>query len=340
MKKTNLAFASLSLLLTLISANPLHAADVGTVNLSLPINLTSGSSKMVGVFLARPVEAKGELNTAVINGATTFEAYGSNFFSGFSAASESGTAEYAPASDNLFVVEFTSGPYTGLIKQVSSFSGSIATVKGALPALDAGTRFVLRRDHTLASLFGDGASISLQTGTSTANSDVISVLDSQGVMKRYFYEGGRGWRSESNRGASGTNRANVRVSLGTGFVIAPKATKTIYLAGEYRGTRSRITIPDTAAIVANPYPVSVTLQNSGLADYLSKDASAANADSLRFLEGGRYVPYHHTGTKFVRSVNGGGVDVGTSKTLGQGDAFLIQPIVGKDVAFAPQYLTK
>ena len=40
MKKTNLALASLSLL-TLISANPLHSADVGTVNLSLPINLVS-----------------------------------------------------------------------------------------------------------------------------------------------------------------------------------------------------------------------------------------------------------------------------------------------------------
>jgi hypothetical protein len=339
MKKTNLAIAGISLL-TLISANSLRAADVGTVNLSLPVNLTSGSSKLVGVFLARPVLAKGELNTAVTNGATSFDAYGTGFFSSYTAASESGTAEYAPTSDNHFVVEFTSGPYTGLIKQISAFSGSTATVKGALPALDSGTRFVLRKDHTLASLFGDGALISLQAGTSTANSDVISVMDSQGVLKRYFYESGRGWRSESNRGASGANRANVRVSLGTGFAIAPKATKTIYLGGEYRGTRSRISIPSTAAIVANPYPVAVSLNNSGLANYLTKASSAANADSIRFLESGRYVPYHHTGTVFVRSVNGGSADVGSSKTLGQGDAFLIVPMAEKDVAFAPQYLTK
>lgn len=339
MKKTNLAFASLSLLLTLISANPLHAADVGTVNLSLPVNLTSGSSKLVGVFLARPVLAKGELNSAVTSGATSFTAFGTPF-TGLTAVSEAGTDEYAPASDNHFVVEFTSGPYTGLIKQISAFSGSTATVKGALPALDSGTRFVLRKDHTLASLFGDGASISLQAGSSTANSDVISVMDSQGVLKRYFYQSGYGWRSESNRGASGTNRANVRVSLGTGFAIAPKATKTIYLGGEYRGTRSRISIPSTAAIVANPYPVAVSLNNSGLASYLTKASSAANADSIRFLENGRYVPYHHTGTVFVRSVNGGSTDVGSSKTLGQGDAFLIVPMAEKDVAFAPQYLTK
>ena len=337
MKKLSLALCAL---VTFITATSSRAADVGTVNLSLPINLTSGSSKLVGVFLARPWLAKGELNNAVTNGATSFTAFGTNFFNSYTAASEAGTAEYAPASDNHFVVEFTSGPYTGLIKQVSSFSGSTATVKGALPDLETGTRFVLRKDHTLASLFGDGASNTLQTGSSTANADTISVLDSQGVLKRYFYQNGLGWRSEANRGSTGANRANVRVSLGTGFVIAPKATKSIYLSGEYRGTRSRITIPDAGSIVAYPYPAGVSLKNSGLASYLTKASSAANADSLRFLENGRYVAYHNTGSSFVRSVNGGGIDVGTTKTLGQGDAFLIVPLVSGDVAFAPQYLTK
>lgn len=338
----NLNFV-LCTLLTLISATSIRAADVGTVNLSLPISVTNGTSKLVGVFLARPWLAKGELNAGLTNGATNFTAYGTNFFSSYGTpASEAGTAEYAPATDDLFVVEFTSGPYTGLIKQVSSFTNSIATVKGALPALEAGTRFVLRRDHTLASLFGNGSTISLRTGDNTGGADTISVLDSQGVLKRYFYQTGLGWRSEANRGPSpgGIDRANVRVSLGTGFIISAKSTKTVYLSGEYRGTRSRITIPEAGSIVANPYPVAVSLQNSGLASYLTKADSAANADSLRFLEGNRYVAYHHTGTQFVRSVKGAGVNVGTSKILGQGDAFLIVPQVSEDVAFAPQYLAK
>jgi hypothetical protein len=128
--------------------------------------------------------------------------------------------------------------------------------------------------------------------------------------------------------------------LGTGFIISAKSTKTIYLSGEYRGTRSRITIPETGSIVAYPYPAAVSLQNSGLASYLTKDGSAANADSLRFLEGNRYVAYYHTGTQFERSVKGSGVNVGTSKILGQGDAFLIVPQQSEDVAFAPQYLAK
>jgi hypothetical protein len=327
--------------LTLLTITCTQAADVGTVNLSLPVALTAGNSKMVGVFLARPILKKGETLSATTNGATTFTAFGGDFFAGYVAASEAGASERAPATDDHYVIEFTSGPYTGLIKQVTAFDsyGNSATVKGSLPALEAGTRFVLRKDHTLASLFGDGASISLQTGSSTANSDVISVFDSTGAFRRYFYQSGLGWKSDANRGSTGTNRAHVRVTLGTGFVIAPKATKSIYLSGEYRGSRSRITIPDNGAIVANPYPTSVSLRDSGLAAYLTKNSSAGNADSLRFLESGRYVPYYHNGTQFAR-VRGGSGDVGATKFIQAGDAFLVVPYVTKDIAFAPQYITK
>jgi hypothetical protein len=325
--------------LTLLTITCTQAADVGTVNLSLPVALTSGNSKMVGVFLARPMLAKGETDIETPNGATNFTAYGSNFFNGYAAASEAGASEFAPASDNHYVIEFTSGPYTGLIKQVTAFAGSSATVKGSLPKLEKGTRFVLRKDHTLASLFGDGASISLQTDSSPANSDVISVLDSGGILRRYFYQSGYGWRSEANRGSLATNRAHVRVSLGTGFVIKPKATKSIYLSGEYRGSRSRITIPNNGSIVANPYPTSVSLKDSGMDSYLTKATSSANADSLRFLESGRYVPYYNNGTHFAR-VRGGGGDVGATKFIEAGGAFFILPSGSKDIAFAPQYITK
>jgi hypothetical protein len=294
---------------------------------------------MVGVFLARPILKKGETLSATTNGATTFTAFGGDFFHPLVAASEAGASEFAPASDDHYVIEFTSGPYTGLIKQVTAFDYNSATVKGSLPALEAGTRFVLRKDHTLASLFGDGASISLQTGSSTANSDVISVFHSDASLKRYFYQSGFGWRSDTNRGSTGTPRAHVRVSLGTGFVIAPKATKSIYLSGEYRGSRSRITIPADGSIVANPYPTRVSLRDSGLAAYLTKNSSAANADSLRFLESGRYVPYYHNGTQFAR-VRGGSGDVGATKFIEAGDAFLIAPQAPIDIAFAPQYITK
>jgi len=321
-------------------ALPLQAADVGTSYLNLPVSVTAGETKLVGVFLARPVLLKGELSSDVSAGATSFVATGSNVFSGYTPTSEVGAAELAPASDDHYIVEITSGPATGLVKQVTAFSGNTATVIGTLPALTTGTQFVLRKDHTLDSLFPGGAG--LASGSSVAAADVISVLSSTGALNRFFYQTGYGWRLETDRNTSqnpnAKNRAYVRVSLGTGFGFKSPAGKTINLSGEYRGTRSRITLENTkGTIVANPYPVAVTLANSGLAQYLTKYATAAGADSLRFLVGGSYVAYYNNGTSFLKSSDGTNAD---NKVLGVGDAFLIVNKQVEDLAFAPQVITK
>jgi len=319
-------------------ALPLQAADVGTAYLNLPVAIAKGETKLVGVFLARDVVLKGEVASDVTAGATSFTAFGVNTFISYSAVSEVGTAELAPASDDHYIVEFTSGPSTGLIKQVTAFNGSTATVIGSLPALTADTKFVLRKDHTLDSLFPGGSGLKAGSGPSTA--DVISVLSSAGFLNRYFYQTGYGWRLETDRNSvqnpNAKNRAHVRVSLGSGFAFKANLAKTIYLSGEYRGARSQITLEGTTGtIVANPYPVAVTLANSGLAQYLTKGANAAGSDSLRFLEAGRYVSYHNNGVNFVKS-NGGALS--DSKILGVGDAFLIVNKVRENIAFAPQVI--
>jgi len=321
-------------------ALPLQAADVGTAYLNLPVTIARGETKLVGVFLARPVLFKGEVASDVTAGQTSFTAFGNNVFNGYTPVSEVGTAELAPASDNHFIVEFTSGPSTGLIKQVTAFSGSTATVIGSLPALTAGTQFVLRKDQTLDSLFPGGAG--LKTANSVGTADVISVLSSSGLLNRYFYQTGYGWRLETDRNLptnpNAKDRAHVRVSLGSGFAFKANAAKTINLSGEYRGARSQITLEGTSGtIVANPYPVAVTLAESGLAQYLTKNANAAGADSLRFLEGGRYVSYHNNGSNFVKSTGG---TVSDLKVLGVGDAFLIVNKVRQNVAFAPQVIAE
>ena len=326
MKIRNLILALSALVL------PLQAADVGTSYLNLPVAVYQGKTKLVSVFLAGPAILKGQLSTKVNAGASTFTAYGNNVFSSYPVASEVGVAEKAPASDGLYIVEFTSGPSTGLIKQVLSFSGSTATVKGALPDLTADTQFTLRKDNTIASVFG----ANVTQGTSTANADVVSVLSSQGLT-RYFYLTGYGWRSELARKGTDADCGNVRISLGTGVAFKSRSDKTINLSGEYRGTRSLMTVPVTGAIVGNPFPVAVSLQNSGLADYLVKAVSGAEADVLRFLETGSYVQYHHNGTDFVKSTGGA---VSNSKQLGVGDAFLFLPQNEVTIACAPQVITK
>jgi hypothetical protein len=98
-----------------------------------------------------------------------------------------------------------------------------------------------------------------------------------------------------------------------------------------------MTVPEAGAIVGNPYPVAVSLQNSGLAGYLTKAVSGGDADVLRFLENGSYVQYHHDGTNFIKST---GSTVSNSKMLGVGDAFLMLPQNEETIAFAPQVITK
>jgi hypothetical protein len=92
--------------------------------------------------LARPAVLKGEVDAAVAAGATTFTAYGTDVFDGLVLA---GGTEAEPTTDNHWIIEFTRGAYTGLVKQVTAFSGSMVTVAGGLPVIDKGTRFVLRK---------------------------------------------------------------------------------------------------------------------------------------------------------------------------------------------------
>jgi hypothetical protein len=309
---------------------------------------------LVGASLARPAILKGELSAAVTNGATSLVAVGANTFNGLSLA---GGTEDAPDSDNHYIIEFTSGPFTGLIKRVTAFSGSTATVAGGLPQIDAHTRFVLRKDHTLGSLFGTSdenfivTKSGLESGVTGGSADVVSVLNSSGQWVKYFYRSGIGWKQTTAR--TGSDRQHVRVSLGTGVLITPIGSKTIGLSGEYRGTRARVTLVNAATIVANPYPVGTSLAQTDLASSLVKDITAANADELRFLENGRLVNYFArsgTGTLspggieyagFRPSLNRNGSNVDDSISIPAGGAVLVRRSgLAHDLTFRPQYLAQ
>ena len=191
--------------------------DLAAVYLNQPTAVLAGNPIFIGCSLARPAVLKGEVDVAVAAGATTFTAYGTNVFDGLVLA---GGTEAEPTSDNHWIIEFTSGAYTGLVKQVTAFSGSTVTVAGGLPVIDKGTRFVLRKDHTLGALFGNADLANLVTksglssGSTSGSSDVVSVLNSAGQWVKYFYRAGTGWKLTTAR--TGSDRQHVRVSLGTG----------------------------------------------------------------------------------------------------------------------------
>lgn len=343
---------------------PLQAADVGvgTSYLSVPISVTAAQPLFVGASLARPPVMKGWLAANVASAATSFttqnSAASSDMFNGLSVetGAEDGSGA-TPLSDNNYVVEITSGPSTGLIKIVTAFGANQITVKGGLPALTLGTTFTLRKDHTLASLFGNVDSASaltqsgLTSGSTAGSADVVSVLDSTGAWKKFFFRTGTGWKLTTAR--TGSDRGNVRVSLGTGVLLNPVTTKTISVSGEYRGTRSRVSLVNQATIVANPFPVATTLADSDLATSLAKGSTASSSDELRFLENGAFVNYFaRSGTGvtspsgvaylgFKPSLSRTGANVDTTKSIAAGGAVLVKRAGDvHDLVFRPQYITK
>jgi len=358
MKKT---YAIATLLVTTLSSF-LHAApntteitgDLAAVYLNQPVPVVAATPILIGCSLARPPVLKGEVDATVSAGATTFTAFGTNVFDGLALA---GGTEAEPTSDNHFIVEFTSGAYTGLVKQVTAFSGSTVTVAGGLPVIDKGTRFVLRKDHTLGSLFGNADSANLVTksgltsGSTAGSSDVVSVLNSAGQWVKYFYRSGTGWKLTTLR--SGSDRQHVRVSLGTGVLLSPISTKTIGLSGEYRGARARVTLVNAATILANPYPVSTTLGQTDLASTLTKGSTASSSDEIRVLESSKFVNYFARSgigatspggvayTGFRPSLSRGGANVDDTISIPAGGAVLVKRVGDvHDLTLRPQYLAQ
>jgi len=340
-----------------------HAADIGTANLQLPVAVQRGNQKVIGAVLARPVLAKGDVLTTVnavnqFTAANTSTALTAYVPVSTAIAGWTGDWKLAPASDDHYIVEFTSGPNTGLIKRVTGFSplatpstaSCVVTVDGNLPTIDAGTRFVVRKDHTLASLFGDPTSSSasgITTANSAGSSDQFGIFDSAGKIVRFFLRSTgvtstSGWKDIAAR--DGVNRNFVRVSMGTGVLMNPITTKNIYLNGEYRGARSKITVSTVNSFLANPYPVAVTLDNSRLADYVTRASSAGSADEVRFMVNGKFVNYFSlSGKVWKLSTARDGASQGTIQ-IPAGEGFAFKKVgsasLTRDIAWAPQYLTE
>ena len=337
-----------------------HAADIGTANLQLPVAVQTGKQKVIGAVLARPVLAKGDVLTTVA-GVNQFTATAMSTdltvaaFVPVSTAIAGWTGDWklAPASDNHYIVEFTSGPNTGLIKRVTAFSAlatpsttsCVVTVEGNLPTIDASTRFVVRKDHTLASLFGDQTSATASgiiAGSSAGSSDQFGIFDSTGKIVRFFLRSTIGWKDIAAR--DGVDRNHVRVSMGTGVLMNPITTKNIYLNGEYRGARSKITVSAVNSFLANPYPVTVTLDDSGLANYVTKASSAGSADEVRFMVNGKFINYFSLSSKIWKlSAARDGASQGT-KEIPAGEGFAFKKVgsasLTRDIAWAPQYLAQ
>ena len=122
-------------------------------------------------------------------------AFGTNVFDGLALA---GGNEAEPTSDNHWIIEFTSGAYTGLVKQVTAFSGSRVTVAGGLPVIDArelasSSVKITPLDHSSVMQIRADVVTKVRSHiwlNGSGSADVISVLNSSGQWVKYFYRAG------------------------------------------------------------------------------------------------------------------------------------------------------
>jgi hypothetical protein len=187
------------------------------------------------------------------------------------------------------------GNWIGYSAAISSNTANTITLPAGAPSNLAGSKYVIRQDWTVESLFGDAATSSLTAtnlddGDDPSSADQIRLMNDTGTLGpiyfRGFFNGAYGWFNEN-----GDNVAKTRLPFGKGVFIKSIGSKSLILSGVVRASRTRIDIVGGKKInlIANPVPFPVKLSNSGMD--INPGTSAATADNLRLWNGTTWINY-------------------------------------------------
>jgi hypothetical protein len=188
-----------------------------------------------------------------------------------------------------------------------------------------GSKYVIRQDWTVESLFGDAATsvltaTDLGAGDDQESADQIRLMDSNGTLGPLYFRGLRngnyGWFDEE-----GLSVAKTRLPFGKGIFLKSIGSKSLMLTGVVRAVRTRIDIVGGKKInlVANPAPFAVKLSKSGMD--INPGSSASTADNLRIWNGTTWNNYWRNTTG--RWTFGSNTDA-SNVTIPAGAGFLIK----------------
>lgn len=245
------------------------AQPSGIATITIPPNRT----EFVGVPFARPVEFFG-----TITGASTSS--GNDTFTVSLDAGQASLPNLGAGTSNTdawYVLEILDGPAIGFLLPTSASSGNTSiTVQGTTGSISpVGSRFAIRKDWTLQTLFGSPSSAQTRDlfgyGNNSGAPTIkgwIQIYDSATASSTTYYlnESGTTTKTYSWRAASGpTVRNHARLSLGRGIVLVNRTASdlTIPVSGEYRIARTRLSVPgNKITYLANPGPNAVTFADS------------------------------------------------------------------------------
>jgi len=241
------------------------------------------------------------------------------------------TTSYAQSGSQTepYILEILDGEYIGYSALVTANTTTTMTLAGTAPTGLVGSKYVLRKDWTIASLFGPASSSNLtatdkDAGDDESSADQIRIMNDNGTLGPVYFRATVGgsvkWIDASENVAD-----NVRLPFGKGIFVKAVSSKAVTLSGIVRGTRTRIDIVGGTKInlVANPVPFPIKLADCGL--QITAGTGSATADTLQLWNGSSWVKYWrstdglwYSGTTSVNKVSAASVEIPA------GSAFLIK----------------
>lgn len=194
------------------------------------------------------------------------------------------TGRFTPGTstqDNKYILEVLDGRYIGLVAYIKSNAGNTFTIdEVSLPTdgLLVGSKYAIRKDWTIESLFGAASATSpLAAGSSTASGDNINIWNQKTQAYSTYYirlsSGVYSWRD-----AVGNAANHVRIPYGQGVQVLRRAAGNgaLTLTGELRTSRlRRDVLLNKTALIANLSPSATTLGDLNVS--IDRAASAAGS---------------------------------------------------------------
>jgi hypothetical protein len=192
------------------------------------------------------------------------------------------TGRFTPGTatqDSKYILEVLDGRYIGLVAYIKSNAGNTFTIdEVSLPTdgLLVGSKYAIRKDWTIESLFGAASATSpLAAGGSAASADNINIFNQKTQAYTTYYNrlsgGTYSWKD-----AVGNTANHVRIPYGQGVQVLRRAAGNgaLTLTGELRTARlRRDLLVNKIALIANLSPSATTLGNLNVT--IDKAASAA-----------------------------------------------------------------
>ena len=266
------------------------ASPSGIAKITIPGGV--GRTEFFGMPFARPVERSGVISSvSSTSGNATFTVTLDNGQSAL--PSLSNTDQNV---DAWYLLEIIDGPAIGFLLPCTGNSGNTSiTVTGDTGTISVpnGTKFVIRKEWTLATLFGAASDANaFGYGTTISGATIkgkVQVFNTLTGSLASYYVRQSGTATKAYNWAVSTStspRNHFPIRMGRGIIVVNNSASDLsfVVAGENRTARTRLSVPaNRTTFVANPGATDVTFETSTIpATSPTRTASTpGNADSWK-----------------------------------------------------------